>query len=207
MNTLFTFIFLLSAFLLLCNAPETFLSALLEGAGKGASVCVSLVATYSVWLGLMRVWEDSGVTKIISRIVKPVTKWLFKTEDEEALHAINMNVSVNLLGISGAATPYGIQAAQRLDKTKNAEYSSAMLFVLNATSIQILPTSIISVRVALQSAAPNNIIIPTMLASLLSTLLGIMLIKVFIHPETEIKKDFIPRPKMVKFSKRKGAGI
>lgn len=207
MNLLFTILFLICTFLLTCNSPEGFLAALLDGAGKGATVCVSLIATYTVWLGLMRVWEDSGVSRMISKLVKPVAKRLFKTDDEQALEAISMNLSVNLLGISGAATPYGIKAANLLDKTENAEYSSAMLFVLNATSLQLLPTSIIAVRVSMQSATPNDIVIPTMLATLLSTLLGVALTKLFIHPksaETSAKADFIP--KRVK-CKTKGAGV
>ena len=182
MNTLFTLVFLACAFLLLCTSPDTFLAALLEGAGKGATVCLSLVATYSVWLGLMRVWEDSGLARGISKLLKPLSKRLFKTEDEEALQAISMNLSVNLLGISGAATPYGIQAANLLDTTENAEYSSAMLFVLNATSIQLIPTAIIGVRVALHSANPTDVIVPTFLATLLSTVLGVCLTKAFIKP-------------------------
>lgn len=182
MNTLFTMLFLVCTFLLLCTSPDTFLAALLDGAGKGATVCISLVATYSVWLGLMRVWEDSGLARGISKLLKPLSKRLFKTENEEALQAISMNLSVNLLGISGAATPYGIKAANLLDKTENAEYSSAMLFVLNATSIQLIPASILSVRVAFHSAAPTDVVIPTLLATLLSTVLGISLTKAFVKP-------------------------
>ncbi len=98
------------------------------------------------------------------------------------MQAISMNLSVNLLGISGAATPYGIQAANLLDKTDNAEYASAMLFVLNATSLQLIPTSIIAVRVALGSASPNDIVLPTLLATSLSTIVGVLLTKVFIKP-------------------------
>ena len=184
MNTLFSWLFLLSAFLLLFLSPESFLSSILDGAGKGATVCVSLIATYSVWLGLMRVWEDSGIAKGVSRLVKPIAKKLFKTEDEEALQTISMNLSVNLLGISGAATPYGIKAANLLDKTENAEYASAMLFVLNATSLQLFPTSMIAVRVAMNSASPNDIVIPTLLATLLSTLLGVLLSVLFLKPKS-----------------------
>ncbi len=166
-------------------------------------MCVSLIATYSVWLGLMRVWEDSGVARAISRFLSPLSKRLFKTEDEEALGAISMNLSVNLLGISGAATPYGIKAANLLDKTQNAEYSSAMLFVLNATSLQLIPTSIIAVRVAMQSAAPNDIVIPTFLATLLSTLVGILLTKAFIKPVSSV-----PSPAFSPIlQKSKGAGM
>ncbi|MBQ7948686.1 MAG: nucleoside recognition protein [Clostridia bacterium] len=201
MNLLFVTVFLISTFLLLCTSPETFLSALLDGAGKGATVSVSLIATYSVWLGLMRVWEDSGVARGISRLTKPVARKLFKTDDEETLQALSMNMSVNLLGISGAATPYGIKAAQLLDKTENAEYSSAMLFVLNATSLQVIPTSIIAVRVAMQSAAPNDIVIPTFLATLFSTFLAVTLTRIFIPPKKsaiEGERDFFHTPKTVK---------
>ena len=194
MNTLFTLLFLVSAFLLLCLSPETFLSALLDGAGKGATVCASLIATYSVWLGLMRVWEDSGVARGISKFLKPLAKKLFKTEDDEALQAISMNLSVNLLGISGAATPYGIKAANLLDKTENAEYSSAMLFVLNATSLQLIPTSIIAVRVAMHSATPNDIVIPTVLATLFSTVIGILLTKLFIKPKKDVAPIYQKQP-------------
>lgn len=203
MNALFSLLFAICTLLLLCISPETFLSALLDGAGKGAAVCVSLVATYSVWLGLMQVWEDSGVTRAVSKLVKPLAKRLFKTDNEEALKAISMNMSVNLLGISGAATPYGIKAAQLLDKTENAEYSSAMLFVLNATSLQLIPTSIIAVRVSLQSANPTDIVIPTILATLLSTLLGIVLTKIFIKPN---KARATSRVFTAKRLQTKGAG-
>jgi len=207
MNVLFTIVFFASTFLLLCTAPNEFLAALLDGASKGATVSISLIATYSVWLGLMRVWEDSGVARGVSKLLKPIAKRLFKTDNEEALQAISMNMSVNLLGISGAATPYGIQAANLLDKTENAEYSSAMLFVLNATSLQLIPTSIIAVRVALHSAAPNNIVIPTMLATLFSTLLGVTLTKLFIHPKHSEKNKAASSTFTFKKQKTKGAGI
>ncbi len=203
MNALFSLLFFLCTLLLLCISPETFLSALLDGASKGALVCVSLVATYSVWLGLMQVWEDSGVTRAVSKLVKPLAKRLFKTDNEEALKAVSMNMSVNLLGISGAATPYGIKAAQLLDKTKNAEHSSAMLFVLNATSLQLIPTSIIAVRVSLKSANPTDIVIPTILATLLSTVLGIVLTKLFVKTEKTREASRVLTPKKLQ---TKGAG-
>ena len=138
----------------------------------------------------MRIWQESGVTRGISKLLKPLLRKLLKTNDENALQAAAMNVSVNMLGISGAATPYGIQAARLLDKTKNAEYSSAMLFVLNATSLQILPTSLVAVRTSLQSASPADIILPTILASAFSTLLGVTLTALCLRPtkKTYIKK-------------------
>lgn len=188
MNALFAIVFLICTFLLLCTAPENFLSAMLDGASRAATLSASLIATYAVWMGLMRVWEDSGVARGVSRLLKPIARRLLKTEDEESLSAACMNISVNLLGISGAATPYGIKAANLLDKTENAEYSSAMLFVLNATSLQILPSSLVAVRVAMGSAAPTDIILPTFLATLFSTAVGVILTVAFIRPKKKAKK-------------------
>ena len=176
MNALFGIIFFFSALILLFLAPDAFLTTLLDGAGKSATLCISLLSTYAVWLGLMNVWEQSGVSRKISRFLRPIARKLFKTEDEKTLDCLCMNMSVNLLGISGAATPYGISAAQRLDKADNAEYSSAVLLVLNATSLQLIPTSIIGIRTALGSAAPADIVLPTILSTVFSTALGLVLV-------------------------------
>lgn len=185
MNLLFTLVFFACTTLLLCIDPQRFLSTLLDSASDSATLCLSLLSTYAVWLGLMKVWEKSGVSRAVSKLLNPIAKKLFKTDDPETLDAICMNASVNMLGISGAATPYGIRSAKLLDNAPHAEYSSAMLFVINATSIQILPTSIIGVRVALHSADPMNIVLPTLITSLFSTLLAVLLVRVFIPPKRE----------------------
>ena len=206
MNALFGIIFLLCTFLLLCIAPDKFLPSMLDGASKAATLCVSLIATYSVWMGLMRLWEDSGVASGVSKLLKPPLRKLLQTDDEAALSAACMNVSVNLLGISGAATPYGIQAAKLLDKTENAEYSSAMFFVLNAGSLQILPSSLVAVRVAMGSASPMDILLPTFLVSLFSALVGVGLTALCIPNKKRKKCKNAPRF-YTKKQKTTGAGM
>lgn len=201
MNVIFAVIFIACNFILLLLSPDSFLAALLDGASTSAALCLSLVASYAVWLGLMKVWEDSGVTRVASRLLRPMAKRLFKTDDEETLEAISMNLSVNLLGVSGAATPYGIKAARLLDKTDEAEYSSSMLFVLNATSIQLIPTSIIGIRVSLGSAAPLDILLPTLLTTAFSTLLGVLLTRALIPPKRKRAKT------PLKKKATRGAGI
>lgn len=201
MNILFTLLFFLCAFLLFCANPENFLSALLSGASKSASVCVSLISTYTVWLGLMQVWEDSGLTKKISTLLKPISKKIFYTDDDATLNAVCMNLSVNMLGISGAATPYGIQAAALLNKSPKADYANALFFILNATSLQLFPTSIIGVRVAMQSAAPNSVVLPIILTSAFSTALGVLLCVVFIKKTPSMRTETASL-----FAKTQGAG-
>lgn len=206
MNTLFVAVFIGSALLLLCSSPQTFLSTLLDGASKSATLCLSLVASYAVWMGLMQLWQDSGVSRAVSRFLRPLAKKLFKTQDKETLDAVCMNMSVNLLGISGAATPYGIKAAQLLDKSPQAEYASAMLFVLNATSLQLLPTSLIAVRAALHSAAPTDIVLPTLLTTLFTTLVGGLFVRLFLPPVPEKQPAPIKQNRLQKPITR-GAGI
>ena len=199
MNILFPCIILLCAAVLAVVAPQNFLAALLDGATKSASLCVALLASYAVWLGLMRVWEESGVSKKISKHLRPIVKKLFRLpdpKDEKAVDAVCMNLSVNLLGIAGAATPYGIQAANLLDKTNHADFSSCMLFVINATSIQLIPTSIIGIRTALGSAAPTDILLPTLITTTFSTLFAVGLLWLCFTPVS------IP-----KIRKTQGAGI
>ena len=203
MNILFTAVFLICTLLLLFNSPATFLSTLLDGAEKSATLCLSLLATYAVWMGLMRVWEDSGVARGASKLLRPVAKRLFHTDDEETLGAICMNLSVNMLGISGAATPYGVKAANLLDKSPDAEYASAMFFVLNATSLQIFPASIVAMLTSLHSANPTSVVLPTLITSLFSTLLGCTLVVLFLRPKRSVKTTPAPR----KILKIKGVGM
>ncbi len=206
MNILFSLLFLLCTFLLLCTSPENFLVAMLEGVSKSATLCVSLLATYAVWMGLMRVWEDSGVARGVSRLLRPIARKLLKTDNEEAVSSACMSFSVNMLGISGAATPYGVKTAQLLDKTDNAEYSSAMFFVLNATSLQILPSSLVAVRVSLGSASPADIIIPTLLVSVFSTILAATLVRLFIPYKKMEKEEKNVRRFSTQKGKMEGAG-
>ena len=88
MNVIFAVIFIASAVILLFLEPENFLSALLSGAGKSATLCISLVATYAVWMGLMRVWEDCGVARGVCSLLKRIVKRLLKTDDEGGLSGV-----------------------------------------------------------------------------------------------------------------------
>lgn len=180
MNAIFLFLFIVCGSAVLFTDPELFLTTVLEGASSAASLCIALLASYAVWLGLMQVWEDCGLTRRVSRLVKPLAKKLFHTDDERTLAAVSMNLAANLLGIGSAATPYGIEAVKLLDKSPRAEYASCMFFALNATSIQLIPTSVVGVRAALGSGAPTDIILPTILTTALTTLLACTLVWLFI---------------------------
>ena len=182
MNILFPAVFIVCGVFFLLLSPDTFLSALFHGAERSASLSIALLTGYAVWLGLMKLWEKSGVCEKISKCFQPLVKRLFGVQDVDTVRAISMNLSVNMLGISSASTPYGIRSAQLLGSSENAEYASAMLLVLNATSLQLIPTSVIGLRTALSSASPADIVLPTLIVSTFSTLVAILLLKACFLP-------------------------
>ena len=136
---------------------------------------LSLLAVYCVWLGFFKVLEKSGLSEKLSRAVYPAARRLFRSDDPEALYLAGGNLTANFLGLPGAPTPLGIRATNAFLEKDNG-YAADMLFVLNATSLQLLPTTVIALRLAAGSAFPADIFLPTLLATLLSSLVGGLLV-------------------------------
>lgn len=178
MNLIFALVFLTSAALFLFVDPNGFLSALLKGGEKAAILALSLLSVYCVWLGFFKVMEKCGLSEKLSRAVFPLAKKLFRSNDQEALYLACGNLSANFLGLPGAPTPLGMKAVEKFCAAQN-RYAADMLFVLNATSLQILPTTVIALRLAAGSFSPADIFFPTLIATLFSTLLGGALVYIF----------------------------
>ncbi len=169
MNAVFTVIFLFSLAVLAFCDPQNVLPALLGGAEKSLKMAVTLFCIYAVWMGLSRVAEQSGLSRAAARGLKPLTKRLFKTESGAANENLAMNLSCNLLGIGGAATPYAVRAILELEKENN-DFAQKLLFIINATSVQIVPTTVIALRAAAGSAAAADIFWPSLICTAFSTL-------------------------------------
>ena len=129
---------------------------------------------YAVWMGLSRLAEKSGFSRGAARALKPLTKKIFKTENDIALENLAMNLSCNLLGIGGAATPYAVKAIGELEKDKN-DFAQKLLFVINATSVQLIPSTVIALRTGAGSAAAFDIFLPSLICTLVSTGVGVIL--------------------------------
>lgn len=175
MNAVFTLVFLASAGLCLIVDPDEFLSALLAGGQKAITVSLSLIAVYCVWLAYFNILKDSGLSAKLTRLFFPLSKRLFRSDDKEALYLATSNLTANLLGLPGAPTPLGIKAVEKFYANQN-RYAADMLFVLNATSLQLIPTTVIALRASLGSASPADILLPTLIATSFSTLLGALLV-------------------------------
>lgn len=167
----------LSILVLLITNPGAVLSEMVNASTDALSLCIELCAVYAVWLGMLEMVEASGLGEKLAKLLRPLIKKIFKVDNEEIQKIIALNVSANMLGLGNAATPMGIKAMQALDdKSGKANFSMIMLIVLNATSIQLLPTTVIGLRASAGSTNPSDIILPTLMVTFCTTLLGIILV-------------------------------
>ena len=180
MNAIFGIVLTISLGLLCFCSPETALSSMLNGGEKALSLTMKMVVIYAVWMGVFSLMDKSGISNKFAKLLKPINKFLFGKIPEKANDYMSLNISANILGMSGATTPMGIRSIQELEKHENTEYAIAMFFVINATSIQLIPSSVMALRTSLGSSSPADIILPTVLATLLSTIIGILLVKIFL---------------------------
>ena len=168
---------LASMLVLLVANPAAMLSEMIAASTDALKLCIELCAVYAVWLGILELVDASGLGEKLAKLLRPLIKRIFKVEDEQTQRLIAMNVSANMLGIGNAATPLGIKSMQALDDgSGKANFAMIMLIVVNATSIQLLPTTVIGLRAAAGSAHPADIILPTLLATFVTTATGILLV-------------------------------
>ena len=158
-------------------------AAALEGAGEAIQLGISMAGVLCLWMGVMEVMRRSGLSDGLSRLLRPVLRRLYPefARDREVMDTISANVSANLLGLGNAATPLGIQAARHMSRRTPGRASDAlcMLVVCNTASIQLIPTTVASVRLAAGCAAPFDILPAVWLASAISVCTGIGAVKLF----------------------------
>ena len=166
----------------LCSGHgEALLDATLSGSQDAVSLCITLLGTMALWSGLFRVAQKAGILSGLAKLLHPITRWLFKgEEDAQTLRYITTNMTANVIGIGNAATPAGLSAMRRMGERSKGKPTSAMAVfcVLNAASIQLIPTTIISMRSSAGSSTPADILACVWIVSFLSAIIGILLIKV-----------------------------
>ena len=158
-------------------------AAAVEGAQAAVELCVSIAGMLCLWTGVMEIMRRSGLAEGLSRLLRPVLSALFPqvSKDRGVMDSISANVSANLLGLGNAATPLGIEAVRRMERKTPGTASDAMcmLVVCNTASIQLIPTTVASVRAAAGSSSPFDILPAVWLASALSVGVGISACKLF----------------------------
>ena len=154
--------------------------AAIDMAKTAVEIAIGLIGIMALWLGTMKIAEESGLIRIIARAIRPITIRLFPEvpEDHPAIGSIILNMAANLLGLGNAATPLGLKAMeelQELNPEKDTATNAMCTFLaINTSSVQlILPATV----VALMGAAANQIFITTILATGLSTIAAIIAVR------------------------------
>ena len=161
---------------MLTGKGNLILPAALEGAQTAITVSLQLLSEYLFFCGIIEIMNKLEIQQKLSSLAKPFIKRLLGARDEKAIQAVCMNLSANLLGLGNAATPYGIEAARMLDREeKNNRHGLYMLLIINATSIQLVPTTVLTLRIAAGSVQPTTILLPSLLSTTASTAIGLLL--------------------------------
>ena len=154
--------------------------AAIDMAKTAVEIAIGLIGIMALWLGTMKIAEESGLIRIIARAIRPITIRLFPDvpEDHPAIGSIILNMAANLLGLGNAATPLGLKAMEELQdlnpEKDTATNAMCTFLAINTSSIQlILPATV----VALMGAAANQIFITTILATGLSTIAAIIAVR------------------------------
>ena len=158
--------------------------AVISGSQSAIDLCISLTGMMCLWGGIMNVAQQSGFTVLISRILSPVFRVLFKNvkKNSDTAQAVSMNVTANLLGLGNAATPLGLEAIKRMQKdnfNKNvATNDMATFVVMNSSAMRIIPTTVAMMRSKYNSLSPMEIMPATWVCTAMSLTVGICVSKI-----------------------------
>ncbi len=159
-------------------------TAIINSTESTVTFMVGLVGLMCFWCGVMKVAEKSGLTDKLAKLLKPILKLIFKeaAKDEKALGAIVMNITANMMGLGNAATPFGIKAMEEMDRlnTEKGRASNDMVLflVLNSACIQLLPSTVISIRSAVGSVNPGVVILPAIISTTVAAIVGVICCKI-----------------------------
>jgi spore maturation protein A len=161
---------------------EPFTKSIFEGAKSAVEVSLFLLGIVSVWMGITRILEDSGLIYRIAHLFKPVISRLFKgiPDNHPSISAITLNLLANLFGLGNAATPLGIKAMQELD-TLNEEketitFEMMIFIVLNTASIQLIPFSVIGILASYNAKNPAAVVFPVLIATVVSAIAALLIL-------------------------------
>lgn len=161
------------------------LNSTFEMAKTGFEISIYLTGVMALWLGIMKIGEDGGMVRILSRVVGPFFKRLFPQvpDGHPAQGSIIMNFSANLLGLDNAATPLGLKAMRELQELnpdkETASNAQIMFLVLNTSGLSIIPLTILVDRSVVGATNPTDVFIPILLATFFSTIVGLITVSFY----------------------------
>lgn len=161
--------------------------AIFSGAQEAVTLCIGLISVLVFWLGLMKIAEKAGLLKKLAKIFRPVVVRLFPDVPPEhpAMGYILSNMTANIFGLGNAATPLGIKAMEQLKNLNNnrpdASRSMITFLAINTSGLTLVPTTVIAIRMNYGSIGPTDIVGPTIIATLCSTIGALLIDRYFYY--------------------------
>ncbi|MBP3921038.1 MAG: spore maturation protein [Bacilli bacterium] len=176
-------------FSIVTNNIEIISTEIIKSCETSFNLIIKIFPVMALWLGIMKIAEESKLLNKISKLISPIMKKIFPEipKNHESLSLITTNVVVNMFGLGNAATPIGLKAMKSLQEinTKKDTASRSMItfLILNTTGLTILPTTLISLKLMYGSVNPTELVLPCFLASFISTTSGIIIDKILSRKE------------------------
>lgn len=161
--------------------------AIFTGGKEAVTLCIGLISILVFWLGMMRIAEESGLLEKLSLLFRPIIKRLFPEvpPDHPALGYILSNIIANMFGLGNAATPLGLKAMEQLQELNYEKYKASRSMItflaINTASITLVPTTVIAIRMTYHSASPTEIVVPTLIATIISAIAAILIDRYFYY--------------------------
>lgn len=147
-------------------------NAIFDSASQTVNLCLTLLGTICLWNGIMKIAVKTSMIEKLTKFLKPIISFVFPEikNDKKISKEISMNIVANILGLGNASTPLGLKAMESMQEKnidkKNLSNSMTMFILVNTASLQIIPTTVISIRSSLGSENPTKIILAVWIATI-----------------------------------------
>lgn len=192
MNYIWAFMLLTGIiFAILNGKASAFTDGLMQSCTEAVEFMIALAGIMAVWSGLMKIAEESGLIEKISNAAKPVMRYLFPHENnQQTIAMMIMSFMANIFGAGNSATIFSLKAMELLDAENNhsiyASNTMCMFISLTMSMIQLVPINVIKIRSDLGSAAPEDIILPSIIAGLISMIVSIWVCRFYERKERHV---------------------
>lgn len=155
-------------------------TAAIDSSREAVSLCIAMLGVMSMWTGVMNIAKKAGLIDALTRALRPALRFLFPDvpADHVANEYIAANIIANILGLGWAATPYGLKAMEQMKELNGGSYTASpdmcTFLIINISSLQLIPVNIIAYRSQYGSVSPTSIIGMGLVATLVSTAVGVV---------------------------------
>lgn len=175
MNAIWTTLVIICFALLTATDPNSVLTLCVESGKQAVDYTFQLVAIYALWQGVFCVAERCNLVEKLAKILSRLNNFLYGNVSKQAQKYLALNMASNVVGVGNASTPSAIEAIKLMEGGQKLSRGGAMLFVLNACGLQLVPTTVIGLRATFGSQNPSQILWPTIVCTLFSLILGVFL--------------------------------